>query len=133
MTTFGRKLYAIGVNRESARYSGISVYSMTLIVYVASSVLAGICGFILLGYTGTSYLSTGASYNMDSIAAVVVGGTSTMGGSGSYVGTIAGVGIMIIINSLMTTLNMAESGKKMVQGLIIILLLVAVYGRKKKN
>ena len=133
MTTFGRQLYALGVNRESARYSGISVYIMTLSVYVISSVLAGMCGFILLGYTGTSFLSTGASYNMDSIAAVVVGGTSTMGGSGSYVGTIAGVGIMIIINSLMTVLNMAESGKKMVQGLIIIILLVVVYGRKKKD
>jgi len=133
MTTFGRELYALGVNRESARYSGISVYGMTLSVYVISSILAGICGFILLGYTGTSYLSTGASYNMDSIAAVVVGGTSTAGGSGSYVGTIAGVGIMIIITSLMTILNMPESGKKMVQGLIIILLLVVVYGRKKKD
>ena len=118
---------------ESARYSGISVYGMTCAVYVISSVLAGICGFILLGYTGTSYLSTGASYNMDSIAAVVVGGTSTAGGSGSYVGTIAGVGIMIIITSLLTILNMPESGKKMVQGLIIIVLLVVVYGRKKRD
>lgn len=70
---------------------------------------------------------------MDSIAAVVVGGTSIMGGSGSYVGTIAGVGIMIIINSLMTVLNMAESGKQMVQGLIIIVLLVIVYGRKDRE
>ena len=95
--------------------------------------MAGISGFILLGYTGTSYLSTGDGYNMDSIASVVVGGTSIMGGSGSYVGTIAGVGIMIIINSLMTVLNMAESGKQMVQGLIIIVLLVIVYGRKEKE
>ena len=56
-----------------------------------------------------------------------------MGGSGSYVGTIAGVGIMIIINSLMTVLNMAESGKQMAQGLIIIVLLVIVYGRKDRE
>lgn len=132
-TVFGRTVYAVGVNRESANYSGINVPATLIGIYVAASVLAGISGFILLGYTGTSYLSTGESYNMDSIAAVVVGGTSIMGGSGSYVGTIAGVGIMIIINSLMTVLNMAESGKQMVQGLIIIVLLVIVYGRKDRE
>lgn len=132
-TVFGRSVYAIGVNREGARYSGIPVPGVLAGIYIIASVLAGISGFILLGYTGTSYLSTGDGYNMDSIAAVVVGGTSIMGGSGSYVGTIAGVGIMIIINSLMTVLNMAESGKQMVQGLIIIVLLVIVYGRKEKE
>lgn len=132
-TVFGRTVYAVGVNRESANYSGINVPATLIGIYVAASVLAGISGFILLGYTGTSYLSTGESYNMDSIASVVVGGTSIMGGSGSYVGTIAGVGIMIIINSLMTVLNMAESGKQMVQGLIIIVLLVIVYGRKDRE
>lgn len=132
-TVFGRSIYAIGVNRESAKYSGINVPGVLIGIYITASVLAGISGFILLGYTGTSYLSTGDGYNMDSIASVVVGGTSIMGGSGSYVGTIAGVGIMIIINSLMTVLNMAEYGKQMVQGLIIIVLLVIVYGRKEKE
>ncbi len=132
-TILGRAIYAIGVNRESAAYSGINVPGVLIGIYIIASVLAGISGYILLGYTGTSYLSTGEGYNMDSIAAVVVGGTSILGGSGSYVGTIAGVGIMIIINSLMTVLNMAESGKQMVQGLIIIVLLVIVYGRKQKE
>lgn len=132
-TVLGRSVYAIGVNKESAEYSGINVPVVLIGLYVIASILAGISGYILLGYTGTSYLSTGEGYNMDSIAAVVVGGTSILGGSGSYVGTIAGVGIMIIINSLMTVLNMAESGKQMVQGLIIIVLLVIVYGRKSKE
>ena len=69
---------------------------------------------------------------MDSIAAVVVGGTSVLGGSGSYVGTIAGVAIMTLISSMMTVLNMAESGKQMVQGLLLVVLLVAVYGRSNR-
>ena len=70
---------------------------------------------------------------MDSIAEVVVGGTAVSGGVGGYVGTIAGVGIMTIISSIMTVLNMPESGKKMVQGAIIIVLLLSVYGKKSKD
>ena len=76
-------------------------------------------------------MSTGSGYNMDSIAAVVIGGTSIVGGSGGYIGTIAGVGIMILINSLLTVLNVPEAVKQIVQGSIIIVLLLAVYKRKK--
>lgn len=129
-STYGRAVYAVGVNPLNATYSGINTNAVLIAVYVISSVLAGLTGFLFLGYTGTSYLSTAASYNMDSIAAVVVGGTSVLGGSGSYVGTIAGVGIMTLISSLMTVMNMAASGKQMIQGLLIVLLLVVVYGRR---
>ena len=93
--------------------------------------MAALSGFLLLGYTGTSYMSTGSGYNMDSIAAVVIGGTSIVGGSGGYIGTIAGVGIMILINSLLTVLNVPEAVKQIVQGSLIIVLLLAVYKRKK--
>lgn len=132
-TTYGRSIYAIGVNRECAKYSGINVPTILLMTYVFASIFAGITGMLFLGYTGTSFLSTGESYNMDSIAAVVVGGTAVSGGVGGYVGTIAGVGIMTIISSIMTVLNMPESGKKMVQGAIIIVLLLSVYGKKSKD
>lgn len=132
-TTFGRSVYAIGTNRESARYSGINVPLTYFAVYIIAAVMAGITGFLFLGYTKSGYLSTASSYNMDSIAAVVVGGTSILGGSGGYVGTIAGVGIMMIIESLMTVLHMAESGKEIVQGLLIIVMLVLVYGRREKH
>jgi len=132
-TTFGRSIYAIGTNAESARYSGIKVPLVQIAVYVIAAVTAGITGFLFLGYTESGYLSTAASYNMDSIAAVVIGGTSIMGGKGGYVGTIAGVGIMMILSSLMTILHMAESGKQIFQGVLIVVLLVLVYSRKKKN
>ena len=105
---------------------------MLITVYIIAAITAGITGFQFLGYTEKGYLSTAASYNMDTIAAVVIGGTSIMGGSGGYVGTIAGVGIMMVLNSLMTVLHMAEAGKQVVEGLLIIILLVVVYGRRKK-
>ena len=118
-TTVGRSIHAIGTNRTASVYS------------VIASVMAALSGFLLLGYTGTSYMSTGSGYNMDSIAAVVIGGTSIVGGSGGYIGTIAGVGIMILINSLLTVLNVPEAVKQIVQGSLIIVLLLAVYKRKK--
>ncbi len=132
-TVLGRSIYAIGTNRGSADYSGIQVRNVTLIVYIIASVMAAITGYFLLGYTGTSYMSTGSGYNMDSIAAVVIGGTSIAGGSGGYVGTIAGVCIMVLINSLLTILHMPEAVKQIVQGLLIAVLLLVVSGRKKER
>lgn len=132
-TTFGRSVYALGTNPEGARYAGIRTSLVMLSVYVIAAATAGVTGFLFLGYTESGYLSTASSYNMDSIAAVVVGGTSIMGGRGGYTGTIAGVGIMMILNSLMTILHMAEAGKQVVQGLLIIVLLVVVYGRRKER
>ena len=132
-TTFGRSVFALGTNPEGARYAGIRTPFVMLSVYVIAAVTAGITGFLFLGYTESGYLSTASSYNMDSIAAVVVGGTSIMGGRGGYTGTIAGVGIMMILNSLMTILHMAEAGKQVVQGLLIIVLLVVVYGRRRER
>ena len=126
-------MYAIGVNRQSARYSGINVPATIISVYAISGILAAITGVLFVGYTGTSYLSTGSSYNMDSIASVVIGGTSVVGGIGGYVGTIAGVMVMTMVSSIMTIVNMAESGKKIISGMILILLLVSVYRRKKSN
>ena len=131
-TTFGRSIYAVGTNPEATRYAGINTPRVLITVYIVAAVMAGITGFLFLGFTEKGYLSTAASYNMDSIAAVVIGGTSIMGGSGGYVGTIAGVGIMMVLNSLMTVLNMAEAGKQIVEGLLIIVLLVVVYGRRRK-
>lgn len=132
-TTFGRSIYAIGTNAEGARYAGINMARVTLTVYVIAAIVAGITGFFFLGYTQSGYLSTASTYNMDSIAAVVVGGTSILGGSGGYVGTIAGAGIMMILSSMMTVLHMNEAGKQVVEGLLIIVLLVVVNGRQKKN
>ena len=132
-SVFGRSVYAIGVNPVTASYSGISVPKTLAVIYILSSVLAGFTGFLFLGYTGTAYLSTGATYNMDSIASVVIGGTSIAGGSGGYLGTVAGVGLMTILTSLLTAMAVPQAGKDIVQGILIIVLLITVYGRKKKE
>lgn len=132
-STFGRSVYAIGVNAEAARYSGIHVNRILITSYMLAGLMSAITGVLFVGYTGSAYMSTGSAYGMDSIAAVVIGGTSISGGRGGYMGTIAGVMIMTIITSLMTMLNMADSGRQIVQGLIIIVLLVAVYTRRKKS
>ena len=132
-STFGRSVYAIGVNAEAARYSGIHVNRILITSYMLAGLMSAITGILLVGYTGSAYMSTGSAYGMDSIAAVVIGGTSISGGRGGYMGTIAGVMIITIITSLMTMLNMADSGRQIVQGLIIIVLLVAVYTRRKKS
>lgn len=131
-TTFGRSVYAIGVNAEAARYSNIHVSSTLILSYIIAGIVTAVPGILLVGYTGSAYMSTGSAYGMDSIAAVVIGGTAITGGHGGYAGTIAGVLIMTILTSLMTMLNMADAGRQIVQGLIIVILLVAVYSRNKK-
>ncbi len=129
-TTFGRAIYLLGSNREAARYSGINIGLTTIAVYVIQAMLTAMTGFILVGYTGTGYMSTGASYGMSSIAAVVIGGVSVLGGKGGYTGTVAGIIIMMVIESLMSMLNMPEAGKLMAQGALIIILLLLVYRKK---
>jgi len=132
-TTFGRSIYMMGTNPEAARYSGVKLGSMTIAVYTIQGVITAVTGFLLVGYTGTGYMSTGAAYGTTSIAAVVVGGISVLGGKGSYIGTIAGAFIMTVIVSLMTMIDMPESGRQMSQGLIIIVLLIAIYREKKSS
>ncbi len=131
-TTLGRSIYACGSNPVSARYSGVSIRSTTLAVYAVSSVLAALTGLLLIGYTRTSYLDTGNVYTMNSIAAVVIGGTSVSGGMGGYAGTIAGSFIMTIIIGLLSVVRIPVSGRQIVQGLIILVIILA-YGREQKR
>lgn len=126
---FGRNTYLIGTNVLSSRYSGVNIAKQIIWVYVISGVMSALTGILLVGYTNTSFINAGDIYSMNSIAAVVMGGTSVMGGYGGYVGTIAGSIIMTVIVSLLTILHMPVSGRDIVQGLIIISL-VLVYGRQ---
>ena len=128
-TIFGRSTYMIGTNLEAARYSGTNIAMQTISVYVISSVMAAIVGILLVGYTNTSFTTAGDIYTMNSIAAVVIGGTSIMGGLGVYGGTIAGSIIMTMIVSLLTIIRIPDSGRDIAQGVIIILLVLAYSGR----
>jgi len=130
-TIFGRKIYAVGSGIQVARLSGINTKWVLIGVYMIASLMMGIAGIMLIGYLGYPNYTMGDGYQLISIAAVVIGGTSILGGHGSYFGTIGGVIIIFLIQSILTILNIAEAGKEIVNGAIILLVLFA-YGRGKK-
>jgi ribose transport system permease protein len=127
-TAFGKALYAIGSNRTTARLSGVRVERMVILTYGLSGMFAAIGGFVLLGYTQNVFINLGYQYTLPTIAAVVVGGTSLAGGSGGYIGTMAGALVLRLIESLLLTFSIPEFGRQIVYGLILLVLL-SVYGR----
>jgi len=127
---FGRYVYAIGVNARAARMSGVNVTSTSYLMYGFCSLLAGVAGILLFGYTGNSYLTMGDPYQLGSIAAVVLGGTSILGGRGNYLGTIAGALLLTVLNSVLPVWNIQQAGREVIEGALIVLLLLA-YAREK--
>ena len=129
-TAFGKNLFAIGVNRVTARLSGVNVTAMNLATYALAGALAGFGGFLLVGNTGVVHLQLGQPFLFPSIAAVAVGGTLLSGGKGSYWGTMAGAIVLTLITSLLTTMQMPESVRRMVLG-GTLLILISIYGRQR--
>lgn len=129
-TTFGKQLFAVGVNRTTARLSGVRVQRVVVTTYVLSGMLAAFGGFMLLGFSQTVFLNLGAPYLFPSIAAVVVGGTVLAGGKGSYWGTMSGALVLTLIDSLLRALQLQEAYKLIVLG-IILLSLISIYGRQR--
>lgn len=118
-TLFGRNLYAVGGNRRAARLSGVRVNRVILMAYVSSSLLAAIAGLVLAGYIGTGSLGLGDGYNLNSIAAVVVGGTAFSGGVGTVIGSAGGSLFLAIVFSLLRFLGLSYSNQLVVQGAIL--------------
>jgi len=129
-TRYGKQLFAIGVNRLTARLSGVRVDRMVVATYSIAGALAAFSGFILVGWTQNAGLLVGNQYLFPSIAAVAIGGTLLSGGKGSYFGTMAGAIVIQLITSLLTTMQLPEAIQQIVYGLILIVLLIA-YGREK--
>jgi len=129
-TRYGKNLFAIGVNRVTARLSGVRVDLMVVATYAIAGALAAFSGFILVGWLQNAGLLVGNQYLFPSIAAVAVGGTLLSGGKGSYFGTMAGAIVIQLITSLLTTMQLPEAIQQIVYGLILVVLLV-VYGREK--
>lgn len=131
-TVFGRSVYAVGANPAAARFSGIHVKRTRALVFILAAVIYALVGFLLVGYTGTTYLEVGDTYHPNNVAAVIIGGTSVKGGKGGYFGTIAGVLLMIILTDFLTVLNVQESVRQMIQGVILIALIV-LYAKDKER
>jgi len=129
-TSYGKYLFAIGVNRVTAKLSGVNVTGMNLLTYALAGALAGFGGFLLVGNSGVVLISLGQPYLFPSIAAVAVGGTLLSGGKGSYWGSMAGAILLTLMTSLLTTMQMPEAVRRMVLG-ATLLLLISIYGRQR--
>lgn len=129
-TTFGRQLYALGSNPSAARYALIRPVFTWTITFAISGFFSALAGILLLGFSGSAYAGVGEPYLFQTIAAVVIGGTALVGGSGSYVGTAIGAAVLIEVNTLLIGLGFNPSAVQAGLGLGI-LVLVSLYGRER--
>jgi D-xylose transport system permease protein len=120
-TRFGRRLYALGGNEEAARLSGINIYATKIIVYVTVSLLSALSGILLASRLNGASPNLGNMFELDAIAAVVIGGTSLAGGSGTIGGTIIGALIIGVLNNGMSLLGVSSFYQLIIKGLIISL------------
>jgi ribose transport system permease protein len=128
-TPFGRRLYALGSNPTAAPYALISPPLIWTATYALSALFAAAAGVLLLGFTGSAYGEVGQPYLFQTIAAVVIGGTTLIGGRGGLVGTIAGALVLTEANMLLIGLGLTPAMVEAALGLVIILL-VSLYGRE---
>jgi ribose transport system permease protein len=119
-TTFGRGIYAIGSNRRASELGGMPVRRTIVLAYALSGLAATVGGLLLVGYSGQAYLGMGDAFLLPAIAVVVIGGTSIFGGKGSYVQTVAGALLITVIESILITVNVDESGRDIMYGAIIL-------------
>ncbi|MDP9483944.1 MAG: ABC transporter permease [Chloroflexota bacterium] len=122
---YGRLLYAVGDNPIAARLSGTRSWQVLLVLYIISSVLAGIAGLIVSGLTNTASVSLVDSYVLPSVAAAVLGGTSILGGRGGFGGSIVGALILTVLTALLTILGFPEPSRQILFGAIIVLVAAA--------
>ena len=130
-SVYGKRLYAVGNNPKAAYLSGVPVRWVLVLTYTLCGLCAGLGGIMLTGYSQQSYLGMGDLYVLPAIAAVVVGGTSILGGSGGYTGTIAGAITVVLLQNVLQIVGIQPAGQQILYGLIILLMLF-VYGRNAR-
>ena len=130
-TVFGRHIYAVGGNEEGARLAGVRVQRTKIWVYVISGLAMAIAGMMLAGRMNTGEPNAGTGYELDCIAAVVIGGTSLFGGQGTIVGTLLGALVLGVVNNGMNILNVSVYWQQVVKGLIIVAAVVVDQLRKR--
>lgn len=123
-TPFGARIFAMGANPLAASLSGVPVASTTLAVYGISGFTSGLAGVLVLGMNGQGYVGIGDPYLLASIAAVVLGGTSILGGLGTYAGTIPGAVLLVTITALITVVNASPGWRSILFGSLILGLLL---------
>ena len=130
-TTLGRAIYAVG-NRERAAYlSGIDTRRVTFLCFVIAGACSAAAGVLLTGYSTKAYQAMGDAYLLPAIAAVVLGGTHILGGRGSYLGTVVGVLLITLLQSILSVMQIPEMGRQVTYGVVIIAMLL-IYGRGQR-
>ncbi|MFB6367950.1 ribose ABC transporter permease, partial [Paenibacillus elgii] len=119
-TTFGRRVYALGSNEEATWLSGINTSRIKVMVYSVSGLLAALSGIILTSRLNSAQPTAGTSYELDAIAAVVLGGTSLSGGRGWLVGTLIGAMIIGVLDNGLNLLNVSSFYQLVVKGAVIL-------------
>jgi ribose/xylose/arabinose/galactoside ABC-type transport system permease subunit len=131
-TVFGRRVYAIGGNESAAKVSGINVEYIKLAVYTLSGFLAGVAGLLLASRIISGNPTSGQAYELDAIAAVIIGGVSMSGGSGKWYGTVIGALMIAVISNGLDILNVSSHFQLIIKGLIIIIaVLIDIKGKGK--
>ena len=132
-TRFGRYAYAIGGNREAARLSGINIKKQLFLVFTLMGLLSGIGGVVLASYVGYGTIAAGQGYELDAIASCVLGGTSTLGGSGTIFGALVGALIMASLNTGLQMMNVAPAWQYVLRGLVLVVAVIVDVYFKKQN
>lgn len=131
-TVFGRAVYAVGANEEAARLSGIAVERNKVLVYTVSGLLAGLAGVVLASRLTVGEPNAGTLYELDAIAATLIGGTTFDGGVGGVGGTVLGVLIMAFLSNVLNLLNVSPYSQMLLKGVIIVLAVVMSEWRKRR-
>lgn len=132
-TALGRYIYAIGGNENASRLSGININKVKLIVYSIAGALAAVGGIMVTSRLDSAQPNAGISYELDSIAAVVIGGTSLSGGRGSIMGTVLGAIIIGVLNNGLVLLNVSPFWQQVVKGFVILLAVIIDKANSKND
>ena len=128
-TQFGHRLHLVGTNFDAAQLTGLRAKRIRMMAYAIGGMLTGIGGLIGAGYYKQMQVATFDNYTMQSISAVVIGGTLLAGGSANYVGTITGTTLLIVLSQFLSAINTSVAMRDVIMGAMLILLLIA-YNRK---
>lgn len=123
-SAYGRYLYAVGNNPEAAHVAGLPTRTLTASVYGVSAMCAGFAGMMLVGYSQGATLNMGNDYLLPSIAAVVIGGSSILGGRGTYAGTVGGALLLTALAMLISAIGLSQGWRMIIEGSIILLALM---------
>jgi ribose/xylose/arabinose/galactoside ABC-type transport system permease subunit len=133
-TVFGKWIYAVGGNENAARYSGINVKRVKVIIYTIMGSLSGLTGVLMASRITSGNPVVGDGYELDAIAACVIGGVSLSGGSGSVIGTVIGVLILGVISNGFDILGISSNYQRIMKGLVILFaVFIDIRSRMRKN